>query len=159
MTLISEVNPQLFIGKAKLATNPDVLHELGIASIVKLYEAPPIWPSGFTLLDTPFEDGTDVASEVFQRTDQFIGEQIAAGNRVAVVCGAGISRSATVILSYLVSAGMPLHDAYLLLRSKHTYIEPHPKLWLSLIAHHGLGLSLREVLAWRDTNRSVHNNY
>jgi hypothetical protein len=158
MTLISEVTSQLFIGKAKLATNADVLHQLGITSIVKLYDAPPIWPSGFMLLDTPFEDGTMVASEVFQRSDQFIGEEIAVEHKVAVVCGAGISRSATVILSYLVSSGMPLHEAYLLVRSKHTYIEPHPKLWLSLIEHHRLGLSLQEVLAWRDTNRSVHRS-
>jgi protein-tyrosine phosphatase len=157
VTLISEVTPQLFIGKAKLASNPDVLHEHGITSAVKLFDSLPDWPSGFRLLDAPIDDGVFLASEKFDQFDQFIASEIEAGQKVAVVCGASISRSATVVLSYLVYSGMPLHDAFVLLRSKHTYIEPHPQLWLSLIAHHKLSYTLSDVLSWRDTGRSVHS--
>lgn len=147
-SLISEITPQLYIGKARLATRVDLLREFGVASVVKLYHAPPIWPEGFTLLDAPFEDGIFIPSAIFQRCDQFISVEIAAGRSVVVVCGASISRSATVILSYLIHSGMEIREAHDLVRRRHPLALPHPELWRSLIAHHGLPYTLRDVLSW-----------
>jgi hypothetical protein len=147
--MISQVTDQLFIGKAKLVYQPEALHELGITSVVKLYEWHPIWADGFRVLDSPFPDGEHIASERLAAFDQHIAAEISAGERVLVVCGAGMSRSATVVLSYLVASGMGLHEAYDLLWSKHHDTLPHPYLWRSLIEHHGLQHTLAEVMAWR----------
>jgi hypothetical protein len=151
--MLDQVTDQLFIGKARLAYDPDRLHRQGITSVVKLFESPPDWPSGFNLLDAPFEDGVFVDSDRLAAFDRFIAEEIEAGRTVLVVCGAGISRSATVVLSYLVSTGVPLPDAYRLLKARHPATEPHPEMWLSLIAHHDLPYTLGDVIEWRGAGR------
>ncbi|HEC23915.1 MAG TPA: hypothetical protein ENI95_13455 [Chloroflexi bacterium] len=147
--MLDQVTESLFIGDLRTASAPEKLKELGITSVLKLYESPPEWPEGFILDDSPIPDGRPVSG---RRLDEFIGfitREIGAGRKVLVVCAAGISRSATVVLAYLVSQGMSLPEAYRHLRKCHPRADPHPALWESLIRYFNLHYTWGDILEWR----------
>ena len=56
----------------------------------------------------------------------FIKQAIGKGGRVLVHCFAGVSRSAAVVIAYLMQEhGLSVHSAYSLVRSKRPYIKPN----------------------------------
>jgi len=72
----------------------------------------------------------------FEETCQFIHENILAGKTVLVHCKGGRSRSATMILAYLVThQGYSLKDAYLHVRSKRSIIAPNIGFWKQLVEY------------------------
>jgi predicted protein tyrosine phosphatase len=82
------------------------------------------------LVDT---DSSDIASH-FDSAAQFIHDEIQAGGRVLVHCAAGISRSTTLILAYL----MRYHDhdlrtAFNLVKSKRRVVRPNNGFFQNLI--------------------------
>jgi dual specificity phosphatase 12 len=79
---------------------------------------------------------------------KFITQEIEAGRKVLVVCHAGISRSSTAVLAYLVSTGMSLPDAYQLLKSRHPIADPNPALWESLIRYFKLRYTPMDIFEW-----------
>ena len=142
------ITPSLYIGAARLAGQPEALRQIGITSVLKLYESPPDWPDGFTLCDMPFPDGEPIPPERMARHIRFITDEIAAGRVVLVVCGAGISRSGTAVLAYLVSTGMSLSDAIRLVKARHAIVGPLPPLLQSLIDYFKLPDTVMDAISW-----------
>ena len=58
-------------------------------------------------------------------------QQVEAGRPVLVMCGAGISRSSTFVLAYLLERGYSLEDAWRLLSERHPAASPLPQMWRS----------------------------
>jgi len=124
-----------------------------ITHILKLYEHTPYFPPDFLTLDNPIEDGVTIPPEKLRRGVEFITHQVSAAHSVLVMCGAGISRSSTFVLAYMLEQGYDLHDAYKLLRSVHSEAAPHMLLWGSLFAQYGLKYTLNDALDWmHDSN-------
>lgn len=146
--LPNQITDLLYIGSAQLTNMSEKLIELGITSVLKLYESPPDWPVGFTVYNMPHPDGEPISDARMARHIKFIADEIEAGHKVLVVCSAGISRSSTAVLAYLVSTGMSLPDAYRLLKSRHPIANPNPALWDSLIKYFKLRYTPMEVLEW-----------
>lgn len=146
--LPNQITDSLYIGGAQLTNVSEKIKELGITSVLKLYESPPDWPAGFTVYNMPHPDGEPISDERMTRHIKFITDEIDAGRKVLVVCGAGISRSSTAVLAYLVSTGMSLPDAYRLLKSRHPIADPNPALWDSLLKYFKLRYTPMEVLEW-----------
>jgi protein-tyrosine phosphatase len=74
-----------------------------------------------------------------ERALDFLDCHLAAGRPTLVHCQAGISRSATVILSYLITRkGMSLREAFLLVKERRPQVQPN----------HGFFKYLEE-LEWR----------
>ena len=121
------------------------LREMGLTRVLKLYEASPYWPDDFTVCDNPLNDGELVPLALLQRGVYFIHEHVQAGDPVLVQCGAGISRSSTFVLAYLIDQGYPLPDAWKRLKEKHPQADPHPQMWQSLINHYGLPYKLKDI--------------
>lgn len=126
----------------------DYLRQAGIIHILKLYDSIPNFPADFDVCENPVEDGEFLPLEPLQRGVDFVLEQLNAGRPVLVMCGAGISRSATFVLAVLLKQGYDLHDAFRLLRQKHPEATPHPYLWLSLITHYNLPYKLADAMEW-----------
>jgi protein-tyrosine phosphatase len=62
----------------------------------------------------------------FDLCNTFIKQAIASGGTVLVHCSAGVSRSATVVISYLIQErGMSLNKATSVVKSKRTIIRPN----------------------------------
>jgi hypothetical protein len=78
-------------------------------------------------------DGADIA-QFFERTSAFIAEGIATGYSVLVHCQQGVSRSASLILAYLIrSQAMTLKGAYMHLRQRRPTVKPNANFLRQLI--------------------------
>lgn len=124
------------------------LRRAGITSVLKLYFHAPEWPKDFVVCDNALEDGQFVSQEALQRGVAFISGQVDAGEQVLVVCGAGISRSSTFVLAYLLERGYELPDAWRLLRARHPPALPALQMWNSLLTHYNLPYTLEDVAKW-----------
>ena len=126
----------------------EVLRECGITNVLKLFPDIPYFPEDFNVLENALDDGVFVPQEKLQRGVGFILEQVNAEKPVLVMCGAGISRSATFVLGALLERGHDLHDAFVLLREKRPIVGPHPQMWQSLIIHYQLDYTLEDAWRW-----------
>ena len=65
-------------------------------------------------------------SEHFERVNDFILRNITAGKNVLIHCRAGISRSATLVIAYLMARfDMPLRFAFAYVRARRPQIRPN----------------------------------
>ena len=124
------------------------LRAAGIVNVLKLYEDIPFFPADFNVFENTLDDGELIPPHVLDRGTQFVYEQAENGRPVLVMCGAGISRSSTFVLSYLLKKQYDLRDAFVLLKQSHPVAQPHPQLWQSLINRYQLPYRLDEVMHW-----------
>src|SRR5215831_15074348 len=138
----------VYVGGARLLYHADAMRKAGITYILKLYEDAPgwEWPPDFTICENTITDGEFVSSHYLQRGVAFINEHVAAGHKVVSMCGAGISRSSTFVLAYLLERGYDLPVAWQLIIKSHPIASPHPELWKSLIAYYQLTYTLDDVI-------------
>ena len=125
---LNEIISGLFLGDHIASDNKYILNRNGITHILSvgsgLY---PKFPQRYTYkwireLDSP----TANLKQHFAAMHRFINSAFAAGGRVLVHCHAGISRSATTIISWLMKQhGMELQAATSLVRSKRWFINPN----------------------------------
>ena len=126
---LNEIIEGLYLGDHIASENKYILSRNGITHILTigtgLY---PKFPQKYTYkwiaeLDSP----TANLKQHFAACHRFINAAFAAGGRVLVHCFAGISRSATVVISYLMKEhGMTLNAATQLVRSRRWFINPNP---------------------------------
>jgi protein-tyrosine phosphatase len=135
----------IYISGAQAVSMARHLRHAGIKHILKLYAGDPFMPRGFTVYENPISDGLFVPKAALSRGVDFIMRQVHASTPVLVMCRAGISRSSTFVLSYLIESGYDAIDAYKLLFEKHPDAEPHRYLWESLIVHHDLPYSVDDL--------------
>ncbi|KAI1900915.1 hypothetical protein AGOR_G00054750 [Albula goreensis] len=114
-----EVYPRLYIGDQEIASNRRELSKLGITHILncahskwrggaEYYEGMNITYQGVEAHDTPTYD----MSVNFYSAAEFIHTALATGGRILVHCAVGVSRSATLVLAYLmIRQNMTLVDA------------------------------------------------
>lgn len=140
----------VYISGVRALYSLDLMKSNRIFHILKLYEYEPYWPSGFEICEIAIPDGVPVSSQKLKRGANFIQQCVLRKQRVLVQCGAGISRSSTFVLAYLLEQKYTLRDAYTLLQAKHPATAPAPALWQSLIDHYRLDHTLEEVLTWMD---------
>jgi len=120
----------------------------GLTHVLKLYESVPYFSPHFTTLENVCVDGEPLPAGVLDRSVDFIRTRVAANQLVLVMCGAGISRSATMVLAYMVDHGYDLHEAYKILKKAHPDANPHPALWQSLITRYQLTYSIEDAVDW-----------
>lgn len=148
LLLIDHVVDGIYISGWRATLHADYLWEAGLTHVLKLYHGVPHFPDHFHTLENALEDGEFIPAETLRQGVDFVLEHINAGQPVLVMCGAGISRSASFVLAALVRRGYDLRDAYTLLRQKHPQATPHPELWRSLIEHYGLNYTVKDAMEW-----------
>ena len=107
---IVEIIPRLFISNWDTSNNPVVLQNNNIKAVITLetiqksadtlayYDANNIDHIYIYIGDHPMEN----ISQYFDRTYDFINRHISRGDNVLVHCMAGVSRSASIILNYII---------------------------------------------------------
>lgn len=95
--------------------------------VVTIFQDPVEYPSKLSHLHIPLYDSSDQnLNEYFDDAIEFIDKHIKNGN-VLVHCYAGISRSSTIVLAYLVKkCNMKLKQAFLLVKERRYIIDPNP---------------------------------
>jgi predicted protein tyrosine phosphatase len=128
------VDAHVFIGGYLAAADPAFVRRARISRIVKLFADDPGYAGGATrhpgvrYLVLPAEDRPDydIRPAAFAAV-RFVLDAARDGERVLVHCHAGVSRSATVVLLYLMLRwAMPLDRALARLRLARPFVRPNP---------------------------------
>lgn len=124
----TEILPHLFIGTAKDSSNYELLKTLGITAILNVSSScPSYFEDSFDYKRIPVEDAyhEDLLTK-FRDAADFIETHYQKGGKVLVHCFAGISRSATVSISYLMlSKGWSMHQAFEFCRERRPCVSPN----------------------------------
>jgi dual specificity MAP kinase phosphatase len=148
---MSQILPRLWLGGIDHAhsnmfmISTDITHVLNCA-----IECPPYGSdgsAGLTALHIPLEDDEDGGEpeEIVEGARTLHEWLDMSGARVLVHCMAGISRSPTIVIAYLILyKGMGYEEAYDFVAAKRNFIRPIPY-WLGILR--GLEVVRESVLA------------
>mmetsp|Transcript_10738 Transcript_10738/g.18799 ORF Transcript_10738/g.18799 Transcript_10738/m.18799 type:complete len:196 (+) Transcript_10738:2-589(+) len=145
---ICHVDDNLFLGSKEGASNSVLLFSLGVSSIL----------TAATEIKLPYKQGmfrflrlnvTDYPAENIQEhfndSHRFIHEALQAGQGVLVHCAFGASRSATIVISYLMrTKGWTVRQALTFLKSRRPIVSPNPgfmsqlKKYEATLVRHGI---------------------
>ncbi|XP_068169927.1 dual specificity protein phosphatase 6 [Antennarius striatus] len=125
-----EILPHLYLGCARDATNQDALEEFGIKYILNVTpNLPNLFEhaGGFKYKQIPISDHwSQNLSQFFPEAIGFIDEARGQECGVLVHCLAGISRSVTVTVAYLMhKLHLSMNDAYDIVRTKKANVSPN----------------------------------
>lgn len=119
----------LYLGDIQGASNMTLLKRNGVTHIMQVAAGfKPFFPGEFNymvinVLDMPFEN----LIRHFKPAIDFIKQAIKGGGTVLVHCYAGISRSASVVIAYLMKEhGLPAMDAMTYVRKRRPIVFPNP---------------------------------
>ena len=107
---IDEIIPRLFISNWDTSNNPSALENKNIKAVITLETTPKpdyilyyykIKGIDYMYINLPDFPGADI-SKYFDTTYNFIKKHLSKGENVLVHCMAGISRSSTIILNYII---------------------------------------------------------
>jgi hypothetical protein len=139
------IRDDLFLGKLWDTLHLDHLQANHIGAMLQLCDEVP--QEGIPHLYLGIRDGEQIPHTAFQQGLRFVQEQRAAGQRVLIACGAGISRSPTFAVACLKEAeNRTLLDAYREVLSRHSAARPHPQLWRFVCDFYGEPFSLGEMV-------------
>lgn len=123
-----EILPFLYLGSAYHASRKDMLDALGITALINVSaNCPNHFEEHFQYKSIPVEDShkADISSW-FNVAIDFIDSVKNAGGRVFVHCQAGISRSATICLAYLMRTNrVKLDEAFEFVKQRRSIISPN----------------------------------
>lgn len=125
----NQVEKGLFIGNVHAASNLNLLKKLNISHIVNLSGYEPKFPDQFFYVNIKISD-TERSNikRYFDVTNYLIASAIRGGNNVLVHCAAGISRSASICIAYLLYTHQSWtpKDAFAFLKQKRKIVQPNP---------------------------------
>ncbi|XP_038148195.1 uncharacterized protein si:dkey-175m17.7 [Cyprinodon tularosa] len=127
--VISPILPFLFLGNERDAQDLDLLLRLNIGYVVNVTTHLPLYHInlGLRYKRLPATDNSKQnLRQYFEEVFEFIEEAYQSGQGVLVHCQAGVSRSATIVIAYLMKHTlMTMTDAYKYVRSRRPVVSPN----------------------------------
>lgn len=123
-----EILPFLYLGSAYHASRKDMLDMLGITALINVSSnCPNHFEDHYLYKSIPVEDNHKAnISSWFNEAIEFIDSIRNNGGRVFVHCQAGISRSATICLAYLMRTNrVKLEEAFEFVKQRRSIISPN----------------------------------
>ena len=123
-----EIIPHLYLGSIGSASNLKELQNCKITHIVCCARGiKNFFPNNFKYLNLDLLDSETVdIKKYFEESGKFINEAIKNNGNVLVHCHAGVSRSSTILIAYVMKyQGMKLDKVLELLRSKREKVNPN----------------------------------
>lgn len=134
---MSEILPKtLYLGDYNAALDIDWLQKKGITHIVNATkEIPNLYPDRFQYLKLNLDDHSEEdISRALPQSFEYIHRSISQGGKVLVHCYAGISRSSSMVIYYLMRKyKMPFEKAYVHVKNLRPIINPNPGFQTQLI--------------------------
>ncbi|XP_017554250.1 uncharacterized protein si:dkey-175m17.7 [Pygocentrus nattereri] len=128
--VVSPILPFLFLGNERDAQDLDLLLRLNIGYVVNVTTHLPLYHVDTGLVRYKRIPATDNSKQnlrqYFEEVFEFIEEAHQSGRGVLVHCQAGVSRSATIIIAYLMKHTlMTMTDAYKYVRGRRPVVSPN----------------------------------
>lgn len=140
------IRPWLCIAAVRETSNRTTMYTYNIGAILQL--ASPAQHPGIQSLYVGVDDGVPFPAEKLRTAIGFAREQKAAGHRLAIGCGAGISRSVTVAMAVLhEEEQISLIEAYEQIVAIHRDAMPHLELLRSLGEYYSDSVAAKALLA------------
>ena len=147
-----QIRDWLYVGKYSQTRNLLTLNQYGINAMLQLADYVP--QENIETLFLNVDDGEPLPAVMIERGLTFLREQKDQNQTILVACGAGISRSSTFALAFLMQEeNLSLLEAYREVYKNHPQAEPHPELIKSLYAYHGETKEMIEVYSALQTVR------
>ncbi|ORY94293.1 hypothetical protein BCR41DRAFT_365418 [Lobosporangium transversale] len=180
----SRILPFLYLGNLAHASNPGLLKSLGIRYVLSVGEEahgldedvdvgvdangnsngdkPPASSSKFMvkLVDDMFDNGVDSLWRHLENCVSFVDEARRANARILIHCRVGVSRSATIVIAYLMAHyNLSLVDAYLMVRARRlsVIIQPNLLFMYELLQWEQRLKGRFDPMGWPGIAREVHN--
>eukprot|EP00927_Polykrikos_kofoidii_P037728 TRINITY_DN31945_c0_g1_i1.p2 TRINITY_DN31945_c0_g1~~TRINITY_DN31945_c0_g1_i1.p2 ORF type:complete len:235 (-),score=32.06 TRINITY_DN31945_c0_g1_i1:214-840(-) len=117
---------RLFLGSVTAAQDEAYLASIDCRHVMTVLHEAVDLPEGITCCHVPIKDNNqEHMAPFFPAATEQIGVWLAERNNVLVHCSSGISRSATIVLAFLVAqAGQSLLEAYTHVHSQRPCIQP-----------------------------------
>jgi protein-tyrosine phosphatase len=142
--MMFKIRDWLYIGKYAHIRSKSNLESDQIGALLSLAE--PVGHEGIATLYLNVTDGEPVEYDKIAAGVQFVRDQKAAGKRIVIACGAGISRSVMFTMAALMEEeGLSVFDAYREVYLQYRAAQPHDNLIISLAGYHGQELDLLDV--------------
>ncbi|KAF7697230.1 dual specificity protein phosphatase 10 [Silurus meridionalis] len=128
--VISPILPFLFLGNERDAQDLELLLRLNICYVVNVTTHLPLYHLDTGLVCYKRLPATDNSKQnlrqYFEEVFEFIEEAHQSGRGVLIHCQAGVSRSATIVIAYLMKHTlMTMTDAYKYVRSRRPVVSPN----------------------------------
>jgi hypothetical protein len=123
-----EIVEGLYLGNAQTAQNSHYLKKLGVTHVLTVASGlPPVFPKKFKYKIVDVQDTDDDNLEAhFDECIQFIQSALDAREGVLVHCRAGVSRSASIVIAYVMKAKkMGVQEAMDFVKEKRNQICPN----------------------------------
>ncbi|KAF9950887.1 tyrosine/serine/threonine protein phosphatase pps1 [Mortierella alpina] len=179
----SRILPFLYLGNLAHASNPGLLKSLGIQYVLSVGEeahglmdaeifggegdtdvakAKNASNTGFMvkLVDDMFDNGVDSLWKHIENCVEFVDEARRSNSRVLIHCRVGVSRSATIVIAYLMAHyNLSLVDAYLMVRARRlsVIIQPNLLFMYELLQWEQRLRGQFDPMGWPGIAREVHN--
>ena len=125
----TQVLPHLYLGNMRDASDVSILHRLGVGYVLNVTSKPPCYnmEPGITYKQLVADDnGLQNLRQFFEEAFEFIDLAKSNSSGVLVHCQAGISRSPTIAVAYLMKYyPMAMADAYKFVKSRRSIISPN----------------------------------
>lgn len=156
-------NPVLYIGSQDSASNKQGLLDAGITNILNVAsnDIPNYYPNEFQYYTIEILDLPDSSIiQHFNTTNQYINKVLQSNGRILIHCNAGISRSSTIVIAYLI--GIELFDystAYELVKTARKNIRPNEGFVRQLLQYEKqIKLQQQQQQLKVDSNTTTTNN-
>ena len=125
----TQVLPHLYLGNMRDASDVGILHRLGVGYVLNVTSKPPGYAMepGITYKQLVADDnGLQNLRQFFEEAFEFIDLAKSNSSGVLVHCQAGISRSPTIAVAYLMKHyPMAMADAYKFVKTRRSIISPN----------------------------------
>lgn len=147
--------PYLYLGSANHASQKELLDKIGITAILNVSKTlPSAFSNCYEYMTIAIDDNErENISSHFDSAINFIEDVSSRGGKVLVHCRAGVSRSATICIAYLMrQRGYTLDEAYEYTKKRRSAISPNFNFLGQLLAFE------RELADERQANIMNNNN-
>merc|ERR1719336_2637747 len=117
----------LWLGNAGCAFNLSWLQDHKITAVLNVSKQPSLFPEYFRYKEVPIEDADweDIDAH-FNSCIRFIDDEIKNDGRVLVHCKRGISRSATIVVAFMMfKNGFTLEEAFSFVQLRRSVVDPN----------------------------------
>lgn len=125
----SQITANLFLGGQYNLMGLRKLKTLGITAIVSMRETSIYQEAhfeGFKFLHLPTVDNKAPALQDLIRGAEFVDAEINNKGKVYIHCRQGLGRGPSMAIAYLLKIGTTFDDAFALVKSVRTFIDPRP---------------------------------